>query len=161
MSNATQEEIIAIKIAKNVEAKNGKIMSIGSTSKRMGGLDGEKFEKMRKFGIEVAKQVGIEESTDIVKDTFNDEEFQEELGIESQFCNEYWYVRREYDISKYFEMKKDMMEDILEIMLEGLKEGIEDNFKKGKIHKVEEDTEIKDLKEYILNFKDLKKELGL
>lgn len=161
MSDATQEEVIAIKIAKNFESKNGKIMSIGSTSKRLGGLDDEKFKIMREFGIKIAKQVGIEESTDIVKDTFEDEDFQKELGIESKYCNEYWYVRREYDISKYFDMKKDMMEEILEIMLEGLKKGIEDNFKKGKFYKVDEDTEIKDLKEYILNFKNLKEELGL
>ena len=157
---ATQEEIITLKIAKNMEAKNGKVMTIGSTSKKLGALTDEQFSKMRTFGIGVAKQVGIEENTDIIKETFADEDFQKELKIESEFCNEYWYIRREYDIAKYFAMKKDIFDEIVELMTESLKEGVQDSFKENKVYKFVDITN-DEIKDFIVDFDTIKEELGL
>ena len=155
----TQEEVITLKLAKNIEAKDGKVMTIGSTSKKLGGLTDEQFSKMREFGVKIAKNVGIEEDTDIVKECFADEEFQKELGIDSEFCNEYWYIRREFEIAKYFAMKKDIFDDVLELMNSSLKEGIQDSFKKNKVYKI--DLTVDELKEFVLDFETVKEELGL
>lgn len=160
MSNkVTQEEVITLKLAKNIEAKEGKVMTIGSTSKKLGGLTDEQFTQMRAFGVEIAKQVGIEEDTDIVKECFADEEFQKELGLESEFCNEYWYIRREYEIAKYFAMKKDIFEEMLEMMNESLKEGVKDSFKKNKVYKM--DLTVQELKNFVSDFDTIKEELGV
>lgn len=155
----TQEEVITLKLAKNVEARQGKIMTIGSTSKKLGGLTDEQFAQMREFGVEIAKQVGIEEDTDIVKECFADKEFQKELGLESEFCNEYWYIRREYEIAKYFAMKKEIFNEVLELMNDSLKEGVKDSFKKNKVYQM--DLTVQELKEFVLDFETIKKELGV
>ena len=49
---ATQEEVITLKIAKNMEAKNGKVLTIGSTSKKLGALTDEQYIQMRAFGAD-------------------------------------------------------------------------------------------------------------
>lgn len=157
--SVSQEHITCIKIAKNYECKNGKTISIGNTTKRLGGLNEEQFQCMRSFGIEVAKQVGIDENSEIVKEIFGDESFQEELNIDSKFCNEYWYVRREFEVAKYFALKKDIMDELLEIMVSELKEGIKDSFNEKKVYKL--DITVDELKKFIVDYETLKKELGL
>lgn len=157
---SSQEEVITIKMAKNIEEVNGKIFTIGSTSKKIGGLNEEEVKEMRDFGIEIIKKGGFqEENSEVIRACLEDEDFQKELGLESQYVPELWYIKREFDIARYFSTRKEIMDDILELMVETMHEGIKDPFKEGKVYK--NDLTIKEVKDFIKNFDELKKELGI
>lgn len=155
---STQEEIITIKLCKNMQNKEGKPFKVGNVEKMLGGLTPEKFEAMHTYGVEIAKKVPVTLSASEVQEVFKDKDFQKELGLESEFCNEYWYVRREYEISKYFATRKDIQEEIIEIMIESLKAGVKDEYSE-KIFK--KDTTVDNVLKYIVDFDKIKEELGL
>lgn len=162
----SQENIIAIQLAKNHANMHGEEKKIGSKILILGALDKDEQKEFHSKGVEIIKKGGEEllklDGKTLIEDVLPQEEIQKELSIDSEFVPQLWYIRRCYSIAKYFSTKDERTENaLLEVMVEELGNGnISETFN-GKTTVYHVDTTVEEIKELIFDFQELKKELGV
>lgn len=162
----SQEEVIAIQLAKNHNDVYGQAKAIGSKVIVLGKLTEEQKKEYRQRGINIVNKGGEEllklKGNELIEEILPNEEIQKELGIDTEFVPELWYTRRSFSIAKYFATKDEKTtKELLEVFIEEFKEGnIKETFG-GKTTVYKLDTTIEKLLSLIEDFETLKKELGV
>lgn len=165
MSN-TQEEVVCIQLAKNHGDIHGQEKKIGSKKIVLGKLTEEQRKEFHNKAVDIIKKGGEEllnlDGKTLIDEVLPQADIQAELGIDSEFVPQLWYIRRAYSIAKYFAQKDDATKNaLLEIFVQELHEGnIKESFG-GKTTKYKLETTVEELLDLIEDFEELKDELGL